>query len=163
MGRPITLPEALPRACPCGTVFTPCRKKAAQRFCTTKCARRANLKYDDPEAQRERALLRPWTGIGTSGYIRPDGYRAIHVEGRKVLEHRHVMELSLGRRLVPGEVVHHRDGNRSNNEIKNLELVASHSAHVSSHHGKKCPVGCGCRRHDSSTWKRRERIRHDGE
>ena len=42
-----------------------------------------------------------------------------------ILEHRHVMQRHLGRPLRPGEQVHHKDGNRTNNAISNLELKAS--------------------------------------
>jgi hypothetical protein len=60
----------------------------------------------------------------------PDGYRRICVGGRPVYEHRHVMERHLGRALRPGEIVHHRDGDRSNNLIGNLELLSSQSRHM---------------------------------
>lgn len=39
-----------------------------------------------------------------------------------ILEHRLVMAESLGRLLLPTETVHHKDGNRTNNDIDNLEL-----------------------------------------
>lgn len=39
-----------------------------------------------------------------------------------VLEHRIVMEQHIGRLLKPGEVVHHKDGNKKNNSIDNLAL-----------------------------------------
>src|SRR5258708_1694081 len=57
-----------------------------------------------------------------------NGYKKIRVQreqGQKyewMLEHRYVMEQHLGRSLYPDENIHHKDGNRSNNDISNLEL-----------------------------------------
>lgn len=50
-------------------------------------------------------------------------YKAIKVNGKKVDEHRNKMEILLGRKLTFNEVVHHVDGNKSNNEISNLMLM----------------------------------------
>lgn len=52
------------------------------------------------------------------------GYRNITVGGKRYLEHRWVMEQYLGRPLWPDETVHHRNGQRSDNRLENLELWA---------------------------------------
>lgn len=51
----------------------------------------------------------------------------------KVLEHRLVMERTMGRRLLPEEIVHHINGDKSDNRPENLELFASNSEHVAAH------------------------------
>ena len=102
-----------------------------------------------------------WVGGRTkalNGYIwilYPD-----HPEAKKyhgyIPEHRLVMEKMIGRRLLPGEVVHHKDGDKTNNDPSNLELFASNGEHTHSH-GKnpserrdptvsrrQVPCMCGC-------------------
>ncbi|MBQ8130872.1 MAG: HNH endonuclease [Bacilli bacterium] len=49
-----------------------------------------------------------------------------------VLYHRLVMENYLGRYLTKDEVVHHKDGNKTNNDITNLELMTN-SEHTRLH------------------------------
>lgn len=56
------------------------------------------------------------------GCLTPQGYRIITVDGKTILEHRHVMQQVLGRPLRADEVVHHRDGQRARNTPDNLEL-----------------------------------------
>ena len=49
-----------------------------------------------------------------------------------VYQHRLVMERHLGRLLTQGEIVHHLDGDKANNDLSNLELLRQ-SDHVRLH------------------------------
>lgn len=48
-------------------------------------------------------------------------------------EHRVVAEKMLGRPLKPGEVVHHKDGDKHNNAPENLMIFKSQKEHVKYH------------------------------
>lgn len=77
------------------------------------------LKHGDPGLAEVKAKY-------GDGHINRLGYREIYVGGVRVLEHRHVMAQHLGRPLLKGEEVHHRNGQRADNRLENLELW-SHS------------------------------------
>jgi hypothetical protein len=62
------------------------------------------------------------------------GYEAkIGSDGKILYIHRDVMEKKLGRKLKPGELVHHIDENKRNNDPDNLELknFGNHAKHHS--------------------------------
>ena len=77
-----------------------------QIFCSRECAKLFQTKG--------------W-GLDKNGY--EVQYRS-NGKGKRVfvLRHRKVMEDFLGRKLFTHETVHHKDGDRSNNDLSNLEL-----------------------------------------
>lgn len=77
------------------------------------------------------------------GYIRRKVKNHPFCDGRSYYaEHRLIMEESLGRILEPTELVHHKDQNRSNNDISNLELHGSQAEHAKNHAvGSRNPRG----------------------
>lgn len=87
-----------------------------------------------------------WRGgrkVRKDGYvlvIAPEGYHNPISSGKGktgyVLEHRLVMEQHLGRYLEPHEVIHHIDGDPTNNNIENLQLFSSQQEHITKAHGK---------------------------
>jgi hypothetical protein len=120
-----TLPEPDPRPCErCGSTFTPPRKYPKQRYCSGYCQRCAGLGTDDSARQAARSGPRP-----ESRGVKPGGYPK---RGQRH-EHRIVAEQRIGRQLKPGEIVHHIDGNSSNNDPANLQVLASQSEHARLH------------------------------
>lgn len=115
----------------CGKTKT--RKKRSDgkgRFCSNSCAGRYAIriatKARDFNGENNPAYKNGKT-INTQGYVRLNTKQRIN-------EHRYVMEQHLGRKLTPIEVVHHIDGDKTNNNINNLKLCKNQSEHSKIHY-----------------------------
>lgn len=121
----------------CGDII----KGRGKRFCSKEC--------DLKQRSREWKVNNPMKNIDNSGKNNPmygkvpwnykkegskrkDGYIRIAIKGQRVLKHRYLMEEELGRKLLLSEVVHHKDGNPSNNDIDNL-ILTSRKQHINLH------------------------------
>lgn len=88
-----------------------------------------------PAKQREQ-LVNNSNNQGISlerGYIRI--WRPEHPMARKngyVFAHRLIMSEHIGRYLTKSEIIHHKNGNRQDNRIENLEIL-SHKEHIYKH------------------------------
>jgi hypothetical protein len=61
-----------------------------------------------------------WSG---GRHLNSKGYVYINISpGKRIQEHRHVMQQHLGRPLTKDETVHHINGVRNDNRLENLEL-----------------------------------------
>lgn len=81
---------------------------------------------------RKRASL----GLkGKSKRIRQDktGYKYYIDYDKRIFTHRTKMEEMIGRELISSEIVHHIDGDKSNDDIDNLYLCNSISDHILLH------------------------------
>jgi hypothetical protein len=103
------------------------------------------------ELRATRAKSEMYKGSGNPAWcggcrIDRDGYVLIyspdHPHVRKngtVLEHRFVMEEKLGRSLVEGELVHYKNGVKTDNNPENLEVFNTNADHLRSELTGRCP------------------------
>lgn len=88
-------------------------------------------------------------------------YRTIKISGKTKLLHRHVAEQKLGRPLVPGEEVHHRNEDKRDNDPLNLDVLPAqqhrqiHADKMLRHPRDKACVVCGSRFTPHKTKRRR--------
>lgn len=70
------------------------------------------------------------------GWIHHSGYKWVSTADRgEIMEHRYFVEHHLGRRLHVDEVVHHKNGDKTDNRLENLEVLprALHTSHHRAH------------------------------
>jgi len=90
--------------------YTPAKKYNTGRYCSQKC-------FHNHKRQENHSNWKGGRSVSRLGYARINA-----PDGRRMHEHRWVVEQAIGRRLLPNENVHHKNGDRSDNRIENLEL-----------------------------------------
>ena len=129
----------------------PCKLKP-RNFCSRKCLAAVSSKSKNPEKYRElkdytnmsvhmrrlNAELNPTrmdfsTRSKLSVLKRGTGSGKSYAKSLGIHIHRTVAARLLGRELQPGEVVHHKDGNKQNNNPKNLMVFQSQAEHARWH------------------------------
>ena len=94
-------------------------KHKKRKYCSRACW------AGDPSKIIRKPELRGQRHVNGKGYVylyAPDHHSVQNKPYKHVLEHRMVMEDVLGRRLRPGENVHHINGVKDDNRPENLEL-----------------------------------------
>lgn len=92
------------------------------RFCSQECFRKWRSTLRGEETPN-------WQG---GKFIGANGYVYVRHNGKYELEHRVVMEKYLGRKLREDEVVHHKNGVKTDNRLENLQLMTN-SEHTKLH------------------------------
>lgn len=138
----------------CGKVkqIYPSQRKARDTFfCNKSCHRTHTNKVANPSWTRDLSgennpmygkhpiawnknvrgeLSHNWKG---GIHRRKDGYVRININGERKLLHRHLF----ADKLKGENIVHHKDGDPSNNARENLEILPSQSEHATLHNLKR--------------------------
>ncbi len=104
--------------------------KGLMKYCQLCSLKHANFNSKSTHWGKDNNNWKGGRKTTKDGYIsilvrRDDFFFPMATKDKYVLEHRLVMARSLGRLLEGYELVHHIDGNRSNNVLPNLQLTTA--------------------------------------
>lgn len=97
------------------------RPSRCKKMCTKHYGRWKSWKDMDKVASYEE----PIESTDAGGYIIANACHPQNTTGKAMLKHRMIMMNHLGRELLPNETVHHKNGDRADNRLSNLELWSS--------------------------------------
>lgn len=127
----------------CGKEYTSYQCGKNFHFCGIECRRKAGKLvasgFDEDTRKRAGERITYYNrNVFNRGEYRErqaDALRGTgsgYVKRRGVHEHRRVAEVMLGRPLKSDEIVHHKDGDKSNNRPENLEVM-TRAEHIREH------------------------------
>ena len=105
------------------------------RYCNNNATAKTRKKY-----QRWNLGVKSHPKVEGNTYINTNGYSEVWLGTLRTQkpsgyykEHRLLKEISLGRLLNKNELLHHVDGDKTNNKLKNLYICTSHKHHQNIH------------------------------
>lgn len=96
-------------------------KRGRTKYCGLKCSGLSHRGINNHN----------WNG---GSFITSSGYKMVYIGAKKYIpEHRYLVEKKTGKKLGDNYDVHHKDGNKLNNSIDNLEILKK-GTHTALHH-----------------------------
>ena len=121
----------------CGKEF--CRTPSQVRdkknsFCSIACSNKKNGKDRDTRGWYVNGgyVMLHFSGLSDREKLMAEKIVQSSKRYKVIREHRLVYSLHIGRPVTKDEIIHHKDGNKQNNNISNLELL-NRKEHTASH------------------------------